>query len=66
MKKRVPQSRKDAFAKKMKAWRTRENLTQEAAAERLGTVIHNIRNWEQARQMPQGVAAAMILKVISP
>lgn len=65
MGKRIPQKDKDAFAKQLKAWRQRKNLSQEQAAEELGTVIHNIRNWEQARNIPQGLARAAVLKAIS-
>jgi len=66
MAKRVPQKKKDAFAKVVKAWRVREGFSQEQAAAELGTVVNNIRNWEQARTMPQGIAHHLLLKLMKP
>ncbi len=61
---RVPQKKKDAFAMKFKAWRQREGLSQEKAAKKLGILIHNIRNWEQGRTMPTGLAYTILTKMM--
>jgi len=46
-------SRED-FASLLKEFRSRENLTQEAAAAFLGVSLRTWQNWEIARNMPRG------------
>ena len=65
MGKPVSQKKKDAFAKTMKAWRKREGFSQEQAAGELGTPVNNIRNWEQARTAPQGIAYDILMKLMA-
>ena len=40
----------------LKQWRRRWQLTQPAAAAALGVALATLRNWEQARNTPTGLA----------
>ena len=41
-------------ANRLKAWRKRKNLTQQAAAKRLNLPVGTLRGWEYGRRTPSG------------
>jgi len=43
-------------AHQLRAWRHRWRLTQVQAAAALGVTLATLRNWEQARSKPEGLA----------
>lgn len=51
---RIPKKSKVQFAKLLKAWRIRLELTQADAAERLGVPLRTLQGWEIARVAPRG------------
>jgi len=50
--------------RKLEQWRKANDLSQEAAAERLGVPIGTFRGWEQGRREPIGLAMRVILQTI--
>ncbi len=57
---RVPQNRKDDFARQLKAWRADRGLTQREAAEALEVPHATLRNWEIARVSPRSTLRLML------
>jgi DNA-binding transcriptional regulator YiaG len=53
------------FARALVAWRERNELTQQEAADKLGASRRSLENWEQERAMPQGFGFAAMLKIIA-
>ncbi len=51
---RITQKSKDQFAKLARAWRSRLELTQADAADRLGVPLRTLQGWEIARVAPRG------------
>lgn len=49
------------FASMLKEFRTRENLTQQAAATYLGVSLRTWQNWEIARNMPRGFGLCALI-----
>lgn len=65
MGKRVPKRLKTEFAKELKAWRERRELTQVEAAKRLGLEsVRTLQNWEVARTMPTGPALPLLRRLM--
>jgi len=65
MGKRVPQRLKTEFAKELKAWRERRELTQVEAAKRLGLEsVRTLQNWEIARTLPTGPALPLLRRLM--
>lgn len=60
----VPQSVKDEFAKKLKAWRERQKLSQSQAAKKLNININTLQNWEIARTAPPESTRNLLLMVM--
>jgi DNA-binding transcriptional regulator YiaG len=50
--------------KLLKAWRKKRGHTQDAAAAELGVPVGTLRDWEQARSTPRGLAAKALLDAI--
>jgi DNA-binding transcriptional regulator YiaG len=63
---RVSQKSKDGFAKKLKAWRRREKLSQSESAESIAVPIHTLQNWEIARTQPSSLTENLLLAHIAP
>jgi DNA-binding transcriptional regulator YiaG len=61
---RVSQKVKDQFAKKLKAWRSEEGITQRDAAERLSVPLATLQNWEIARVSPRSTLRIMLERVM--
>ena len=57
---RVPQKRKDDFARQLKVWRADRGLTQKEAAEELEVPHATLRNWEIARVSPRSTLRLML------
>jgi DNA-binding transcriptional regulator YiaG len=57
---RVPQKRKDEFARQLKGWRADRGLTQREAAEVLEVPLATLRNWEVARVSPRSTLRLML------
>jgi len=67
MGKRVTKKSKIEFAEALKAWRTREGLSQSRAALLLGlSSKRTLQNWEIARTKPQGILESLIRRHIAP
>ena len=49
----------------LRAWREAHGLTQEQAAEQLGASLGAIRDWEQNRRHPRGMALASLLSALA-
>jgi transcriptional regulator with XRE-family HTH domain len=49
----------------LKAWRSAHDLTQTAAAARLGVNLNTLQNWEAGRNTPRGLALATLLSLIT-
>ena len=64
MGKRVAKKSKAEFAKLLKAWRARLELTQADAAERLCVPIRTLQNWEIARTAPAGGFRLLIERIL--
>lgn len=45
-----------SIASTLRDWRRRWQLSQTAAAVALGVPLATLRNWEQARRLPRGLA----------
>jgi putative transcriptional regulator len=50
--------------KKLKDWRKTQKLTQKQAAKRLSIPLATLRNWEQGRYQPVGLARTTLLSII--
>lgn len=57
---RVPQRRKDEFARILKAWRADREFTQVEAAKALEVPLATLRNWEAARVSPRSTLRLML------
>lgn len=53
------------FARMLKEWRERKDLSQRDASNELGISKRTLENWEQARATPRGYAIQMLLKIVS-
>ncbi len=62
---RVTQKSKEEFAKLLKDWRERHQLTQVQAAAELGTSRRTLEQWEIARARPVGLAYNLLLKLLA-
>ena len=49
---------------KLRAWRKKRGLTQDAAAAELGVPLGTLRDWEQGRSEPRGLAARALADAI--
>jgi DNA-binding transcriptional regulator YiaG len=61
---RITQKSKDQFAKLLRAWRSRLELTQADAAERLGVPLRTLQGWEVARVAPRGYGRTALEKIL--
>ena len=54
----------DAFPRRLRAWRERNNLSQSEAALKLQISKRTLQEWEQDRAAPRGVGRTAIEKAI--
>jgi DNA-binding transcriptional regulator YiaG len=54
----------DAFPRRLRAWRERNNLSQSEAALKLQISKRTLQEWEQDRAAPRGLARTTIEKAI--
>lgn len=48
----IPEKLPDVFARNLKAWRKRRDLTQSELAERMGASFVSVCNWESGKTSP--------------
>jgi DNA-binding transcriptional regulator YiaG len=53
------------LAKKLYAWRQKQELTQQQAATKIGAPIGTYRDWEQGRSEPRGLSRKALLDAIA-
>lgn len=61
-----PRTKDSATAARIKAWRSRNNLTQPDAASELGVPLGTFQKWEHSVQKPTALAARTLDSIISP
>ena len=59
-----PKTGSQTIAEKLKAWRKAHSFSQPDAAEKLGVPVGTLRDWEQARAKPRGLALGMLKQML--
>jgi DNA-binding transcriptional regulator YiaG len=52
------------IAAKLKKWRDTHDLSQRAAAEKIGVPLPTLQGWEQGRRTPRGFALTSLIQII--
>ncbi len=63
---KVPPITSEQFARLLKDYRERHQLTQNEAAAKLGVSVRTLQNWEIARNMPRGFGLRALVGILAP